>query len=156
VDRLANSIAEALPAGGMLVVTADHGMVRVTEDDRVDFDNRPDLQAGVRLLGGEPRVRHVYAESGAAADVLAAWREVIGERAWIASRDEAVAAGWFGPTVADHVANRIGDIVVAGRASTAIVRSIAEPLLSALVGHHGSLTADEELIPLLVFRHDTQ
>ena len=49
------------------------------------------------LLGGEPRARHVYAEQGAAADVLASWREIMGARAWVVSRDEAVAEGWFGP-----------------------------------------------------------
>ena len=60
----------------------------------------PELRAGVALLGGEPRARHVYARPGAAADVLAAWREVLGERAWVASRDEAIrTAGSGRPTI---------------------------------------------------------
>jgi Type I phosphodiesterase / nucleotide pyrophosphatase len=148
VDQLAASIAEELPSDGMLVVTADHGMVHVGEDDRIDFDTNPDLRAGVRLLGGEARARHVYT-GGAVADVKAAWSAVVGDRAWILSRDEAIAAGWFGPVVADVVRPRIGDLVVASRGNTAITRSKVEPRMSLLTGQHGSLTPEDQLIPLL-------
>jgi predicted AlkP superfamily pyrophosphatase or phosphodiesterase len=152
IDRLAASIAEGLPRGSMLVITADHGMVTVPKDARVDVDTEPALLRGVRLLGGDARARHVYTEPGAAADVLATWTDVLGDRAWIATRDEAVNAGWFGPVVADRVRGRIGDLVVAARGETAIVRSRAEPTASRLLAHHGSLTPDEQLIPLLTFR----
>ena len=97
VDKLAEQLAGALPPGTALYVTADHGMVDVPPQDRVDADTVPGLRGGVALLGGEPRARHVYAVPGAAGDVLAVWREVLGHRAWVASRDEAIADGWFGP-----------------------------------------------------------
>ncbi|XVV07342.1 alkaline phosphatase family protein [Actinosynnema sp. CA-248983] len=147
VDRIAEGIASGLPAGGALVVTADHGMVQV--DDRVDFDTEPGLQEGVRLLGGEARVRHVYTESPDA--VAVRWGEVLGDRAVVLRRAEAIAAGWFGPRVAARVGSRIGDLVVAMRGGTAVVRSAAEPWLSGLPGHHGSLTSAEQLVPLLVY-----
>ncbi|MDQ3577904.1 MAG: alkaline phosphatase family protein [Actinomycetota bacterium] len=150
VDQLAASIAHGLPREGALVVTADHGMVTVTDADRVDADTDDRLRNGVRMLGGETRVRHVYTEAGAVDDVRAAWAEVLGDKAWIASRDEAITAGWFGPRVAEHVRPRIGDLVVAGRGSLAVVCSASEPRLSAFIGHHGSLTAEEQLVPLLV------
>lgn len=152
VDRLAATLADGLPPDGLLVVTADHGMVAVPEADRVDLDADPRLLAGVRLLGGEARARHVYAEPGAAADVLAAWREVLGDRAWVLSRAEAVAAGWFGPAVAEHALPRIGDVVAAARGTTALVRLGVEPTVSRLVGQHGSLTPDEQHIPLLTYQ----
>ena len=50
-------------------------MVDVPMAGRIDLDADPELLRGVRLLGGEARARHVYAEPGAAVDVLAAWRE---------------------------------------------------------------------------------
>ncbi|MEU7529433.1 nucleotide pyrophosphatase/phosphodiesterase family protein [Saccharothrix sp. NPDC042600] len=146
VDRLCAAIAEGLPSGSALVVTADHGMVEPA--DRVDFDTDPVLREGVRLLGGEARARHVYTD--APDEVRARWSAVLGERAVVLSREEAVAAGWFGPGVAGHVLPRIGDLVVAMRDRAAVVRSAAEPLLSALPGHHGSLTEAEQLVPLLV------
>lgn len=150
VDRLAAAIAAGLPAGAALVVTADHGMVHVPPGARVDLDTTPALQQGLRLLGGEPRARYLYTEPGAAAAVRATWAEHLGDRVWIADRDEAIAAGWYGPTVADHVRARIGDLIVAARTGIALTRSAAEPTLTRLLGQHGSHTADEQLVPILV------
>jgi hypothetical protein len=151
VDQLAAMIAGGLRPGELLAVTADHGMVNVTEPDRVDFDTLPELQAGVRMLGGEARVRHVYTEPGATTEVRQAWQGFLGDRAWILDRSEAVAAGWFGPSVAGTVLPRIGDLVVAGRDALAVVRSEVESRLSRFAGHHGSLTPREQLVPMLAF-----
>ncbi|MEJ2853680.1 MULTISPECIES: alkaline phosphatase family protein [unclassified Saccharothrix] len=148
VDRLAELLAGNLPPGGALVVTADHGMVEA--GDRIDFDTEPALRDGVRLLGGETRVRHVYTD--VPDDVRVRWGDVLGERAVVLDREEAIAAGWFGPAVAAHVRGRIGDLVVALRGTAVVVRSEVESRLSGLVGHHGSLTEAEQLVPLLVFR----
>ncbi len=150
VDRLAEQLAGALPAGTVLYVTADHGMVDVPPEHRTDADAVADLRTGVALLGGEGRARHVYAVPGAAPDVLAAWRAVLGDAAWVASRDEAIDSGWFGP-VDNRLAARIGDVVAAARGSSAVVATQAEPRESALVGMHGSLTAAEQRVPLLTF-----
>lgn len=152
IDRVAALVAEGLPADGLLVVTADHGMVTVPEADRIDADTDPVLRAGVRLLGGDARSRHVYAEPGAASDVLAAWTERLGARAWVVPGEQAVADGWFGPVLDDRVRARIGDVVVALRGDAAVVRSKAERFLSSLIGQHGSLTAAEQEIPLLTLR----
>jgi len=148
VDKLAEQLASAIPAGTPLYVTADHGMVDVGPADRIDADTIPGLLDGVALLGGEPRARHVYAVPGAAADVLQAWRAVIGSRAWILSREEAISAGWFGP-VEPWLADRIGDVVAAPAGSWAVIASQAEKLESSLIGMHGSLTSADQLVPLL-------
>ena len=148
VDKLAEQLAGALPHGTALYVTADHGMVDVPAADRMDVDARPELRHGVALLGGEPRARHVYCEPGAADDVLAAWSEALAGEAWVLSREQAIADGWFGP-VDPRVADRIGDVVAAPSGLAAIVATKAEPRESALIGMHGSLTAAEQLVPLL-------
>ena len=148
IDKLAEQLAGALPAGTALYVTADHGMVDVPPSARIDADALPGLRDGVAQLGGEARARHVYAAPGAAADVLAAWRELLGDRAWVVSRDEAIEAGWFGP-VADWCRERIGDVVAAASGVAGVVATRAEPRESALVGMHGSLTPADQLVPLL-------
>jgi hypothetical protein len=148
VDKLAEQLAGALPPGTALYVTADHGMVDVPPQDRVDADTVPELRDGVALLGGEPRARHVYAEPGAAGDVLAVWREVLGHRAWVVSREEAIAEGWFGD-VQPWLAPRIGDVVAASVGAAEIVATKAEPRESALIGMHGSLTPGDQFVPLL-------
>ncbi|WP_438485464.1 alkaline phosphatase family protein [Streptomyces sp. S186] len=154
VDRLAQRLAEQLPPRSALYITADHGMIDIPfdPDSRIDFDEDWELRAGVRLLGGEGRARHVYAHPGAAADVLAVWREVVGDQMWVAGREEAIAAGWFGPHVDDRVRARIGDVVAAAHADMAIIASEREPGESQMVGLHGSMTPVEQLVPLLEVR----
>jgi hypothetical protein len=151
VDKLAALIAEQLPADGVLAVTGDHGMI--TRERTVDVDTTPELTNGVELVGGDPRARLVYARPGAVDDVLATWRAVLGADALVLPTEQAVAEGWFG-AVSPGVTDRIGDVVAAAQGTLAMVRTKAEPGLSALPGQHGGLTADEQLIPLLL-AHNT-
>jgi len=150
VDKFAEQLAGALPDGTVLHVTADHGMVDVASEGRIDVDAVPQLRAGVTLLGGEPRARHVYSAAGAAADVLDAWRGFLGDAAWVACRDQAIADGWFGP-VDTALTDRIGDVIAAPAGGGAIVATMGEPRESALVGMHGSLTPADQLVPLLTY-----
>jgi len=149
VDRLAELLAERLPAGTVLHVTADHGMVDVPEDARVDADATPVLLEGVRALAGEPRARHVHAEPGQAGDVLARWSAELGDRMWVGSRDDAVRAGLFGPVVGPPALRRIGDVLAVATGQTSVVRRTVEPRFSRLVGQHGALTEAELSVPLL-------
>jgi hypothetical protein len=149
VDRLAETIADWLPPGATLAVTGDHGMVDVAPARKLDLGEHPELREGVRQVAGEPRARYAYAVPGAEADVLTAWREVLGDVMWVRSRDEAIGAGWFGPAVPDRVRSRIGDVVAAAREPMGLFRRDLEGLLVRLVGHHGSLTDAEQLVPFL-------
>ena len=87
--------------------------------------------------------------AGALDDVATAWREVLGERAEVLTRDEAIGRGWFGP-VEPHVRPRLGDVVVAACDDHAVMSTAAFPYETRLVGLHGSLTSVEMLIPVLV------
>jgi hypothetical protein len=150
VDKLLEQIVGAMPGNTQLYVTADHGAITIPESERIDADLVPGLRDGVALLGGDARARYVYARPGAAADVLATWRELLGERAWVRSRQEAIEDGWFG-TVASSMAPRIGDVVAAMAGTSAVVATKNEPGESALIGMHGSLTHAEQVVPLLTF-----
>ena len=114
VDAEAEQLRETLPTETRLVVVADHGMVDSPADARIDVDEIAELRDGVVLLGGEARFRHLYCASGAVDDVVATWRGVLGDRAEVLTRDEAVLRGWFGP-LDPAVRPRIGDVVVACR-----------------------------------------
>ena len=149
VDAFAEELAARVPAGATLLVTADHGMVTVAEDARVDFDASPELSEGVRAGAGGPRARHVHAEPGEADRVLAAWQARLGDLMWVGRRKDAVAAGLFGPTVSAVAEQRIGEVVAIATGDVAVVRRSVEPGFSALTGQHGALTPDELLVPLL-------
>jgi hypothetical protein len=150
LDRVVEELAAVLPPDAVLIVTGDHGMVDVAEADRVDVEDVPALLAGVALVGGEARFRHVYTHPDADPVAVAGrWRDVLGDRATVVTRADAVAAGWFGPVEA-RVAQRIGDVLVACTGPLAVEHRRLFPMEARLRGLHGSLTEDEMAVPLLV------
>ncbi|WP_433386653.1 alkaline phosphatase family protein [Micromonospora sp. KLBMP9576] len=152
VDRLLARLVDGLPADAALLVTADHGQLDVPVGHRIDLDADPRLRAGLEVVAGEARVRYLHVTPGAVDDVVAAWSAVLGAAARVRTRDEVVAAGWFGPVAEEHLA-RIGDVVVICNATYAVTASRSEPpAASRLVAYHGADTAAEMTIPLLVVR----
>jgi hypothetical protein len=160
-DRELDRLARGLSPGTLLVVTADHGMVDVPHAQRLDLADRPDLSEGIAVVGGEARFAQLYcgsdaaaadaaAADDAAAAVAARLADALGDRAWVRTRRQAIADGWFG-AVDERAVQRIGDVVVAGRGTFALVDSrTARPQVLALIGQHGSLTPQEQMVPLLV------
>lgn len=149
VDAQLARLASLLPPDTSMHITADHGMVDVPLDARPDIATDPELDAGVRHVSGEPRCVQLHVQPGALDDVLATWRSRLGDDAHVITGDEAVAAGWFG-RVDDLVRPRIGDVIAAMTGPVAVVDSRRHrPELQALIGVHGSITADEVAIPWL-------
>ena len=152
VDRLVRMVAEGLPSDAVLLVTADHGQLNIPADRRIDMADDPRLRAGVAVVAGEPRVRYLHTAPGAALDVLAAWRTVLGPAAWVGTREEAIAGGRFGP-VSPAFADRIGDVVAICHDDWVVLATGLEPApIARMVAFHGSYTAAEMEIPLLVVR----
>ena len=149
VDRELARLAASLPRDCSLTITADHGMVDVPLHDRVDVADDPRLSAAVRHVSLEFRAPQVWTEPGAAADVRAAWAELLGDRADVVTREDAVAAGWFGAVDPANLP-RIGDLVVVTHGSFAVTDSRrARPELMALIGLHGALSGDEVAVPVV-------
>lgn len=151
VDTLLTRLVAALPDDAVLLVTADHGGLDVAADARFDIGTDPRLAAGVRVIAGEPRVRYLHTLSGATEDVRAAWSSVLGGTAQVLSRDEAIAAGRFGPVPPAH-AERIGDLIVVCTEPVVVLATDREPpAIAKLVGFHGAQTEAEMAIPLITF-----
>lgn len=146
VDRLAARLREALDDEVCLLVTGDHGMVDVPAERHVIVEDHPVLLRDVELLAGEGRLRQLW--TGRPEQVAERWQRELAERAVVRSRDEAIAEGWFGP-VEDRVREHFGDVLVAMRDDWAVMTR-ALPRELALVGQHGSLSAAEMRVPLLV------
>lgn len=149
IDAEVEQLRDALAPSTRLLVLADHGMIDSPPSARIDVDEQLELRDGLVLLGGEARFRHLYCHRGSVNDVVATWREVLGDRATVAARDDAIAEGWFG-AVAPAVLPRLGDVLVAAHGDHAVMSSAQFPYETTLVGLHGSMTPDEMLIPLLV------
>ena len=111
-----------------------------------------DLSGGVTGVAGEPRVRYLYTEPGARDDVIAAWQGVFGSSAWVLAREEAIARGLFGAVAPDHL-DRIGEVVVICLERViALATGWEPPSVGKLIAFHGSVTAAEMMVPLLIAR----
>lgn len=145
VDRLVGDVRSVLPPGAVLVVTADHGQVDVGGSVEV---LGPEVMDGVTLLSGEGRFRWLHVRPGAAEDVAAAAHGAFGDVAWVRTREQIVEEGWLGGVPAPAVASRLGDVVLVPFEAMAFLDP-ADTGELRLQSRHGSLTADEMLVPLL-------
>jgi hypothetical protein len=148
VDRMVGDVLDALPAGAVLLVTADHGQVDV--GPRV-LPPAPEVLAATKYQSGEGRFRWLHAKPGAAADLLNVATAAHSDVAWVVSKEQILEAGWFGPAMAGPVASRLGDVALVARDPI----SFDDPADSGpfqLVCRHGSLTSAEMLVPLIAGR----
>jgi hypothetical protein len=145
IDHLVAETLAAMPRGAVLVVTADHGQVDVGSNV---LELHADVQANLSMQSGEGRLRWLHARPGRSTTLLEAAEEHHGGNAWVRNRDAAIAEGWFGPTVTDASASRLGDVLLAARADVAF-HDPSDTGPYKLIGRHGSLTTAEMLVPLL-------
>lgn len=156
VDALVAELLTALPATCTLIVTGDHGMIRA--DAVIDLESPRSLRTGVRMIAGEARVRHVYLDDPrAAGGALARWSGELAGHARVVTREQALDEHWFGATPPEPViAHRIGDLIAVAEGSSVLALPQTEPAETAMAGHHGAFTADEQLVPLIVGRTGAQ
>jgi predicted AlkP superfamily pyrophosphatase or phosphodiesterase len=146
LDILVDHILSRLPRHAALVVTADHGQVEVL-DEAIRLSN--DVLANCSMQSGEGRFRWLHARAGRGRDLYEAAAAHHSDDAWVLTRDDIVAAGWFGPVVTEAAKSRLGDVALVVRRDVAF----HDPLDTgpySLVGRHGSCTPAEMLVPLLV------
>lgn len=150
IDDLVSRLLRRLPRGTLVVLTSDHGMVNTADAPVWDIAGEPALRDGVAMVAGEPRATHVHLAAGQDPELAASrWQDVLGLDALVATRDQAVAAGWFG-AVDERVAPRLGDLIVAMAGRARLVDSrVHSASAMALPGMHGSMTPDEVEVPLL-------
>lgn len=154
LDSEAAAFGAGLRTREAALVTADHGVLDVPRDAQILFDTVPELIAGIRHIAGDPRCLQLHLEPGSTpsdADTLAErWRDAEGDRAWVATRAEAVAAGWFGAEVDTVVLPRVGDVIVAARRRVTYYDSRdANTTSRNMIGQHGSFSDDEIRVPLI-------
>ena len=148
VDALVSSIIARLPSDTALFVTADHGQVQV--DDNIVYHS-DDVLRFVRAQSGEGRFRWLHAKRGQEADLESVCREAYAHQAWVVSRQQLVDEKWMGALVRPETLRRLGDVALVPFTNT----TFFDPADSGpfqLICRHGSMTADEVHVPLLLHR----
>jgi hypothetical protein len=132
-----------------LLVTSDHGQVHLEPESWLAL---PDVVARSEMMAGDGRFRYCYARNAATArELLEVARDLAGDRAWVWSRADVLEQGVLGEDPTGTIPGRIGDVVLAARDAVAFVDP-ALPNEARLRSGHGSLTADEMLVPLIAAR----
>jgi hypothetical protein len=145
VDRMVLEVLDGLPAGAALAVTADHGQVDV--GPRASFV-APEVADRAALMSGESRFRWLHGRPGAADDLFECAHAIYGHEAWVATRDQVLAAGVLGGTPAAGALARLGDVVVVPCGDDAYIDA-KDAGDARLVCRHGGLSPAEVLVPLL-------
>jgi predicted AlkP superfamily pyrophosphatase or phosphodiesterase len=144
-DRLVADLVGVLPPGAAVVVVSDHGQVDV--GDRV-VPIRREVAELTGLLSGEGRFRWLHARPGCRDRLAEMARRCHGDLAWVRTREEAEADGWFGGRLAPEIAGRLGDVALVPWEPIAFLDTSDTGNIK-LRSRHGSLTAEEMLVPLL-------
>jgi hypothetical protein len=155
LDSVVRGFVGSLRRGEGVILTADHGVIDIPAGSHVLIDGDPELVRGVRFVGGEPRCLQLYFEpeldAADRAAVVERWRESESDRSWVATRREAIDAGWFGE-VDPVVSPRIGDLLVAARKNIAYYDTRTSKHGSRdMIGQHGSWSPAERQVPMLRF-----
>lgn len=151
LEDIDSALSRRVPDGVGVLVTADHGMIDAPRHRQLVLDAAGGWHDGIRHIGGEPRMLHVYTEPDADQPrILERWRRDLDGLADVVSRVEAVDAGLFGPLVTDAARERIGDILVVARSNRALYDGDAEDQRGRdMVGQHGGLTLEEWRVPFI-------
>jgi hypothetical protein len=145
VDHLVAEVADQLPDGAVLVVTADHGQIDV--GPKLELLGREIMEL-VSFMSGEGRFRWLHARLGAADDLLEAAAGRYAETTWVKARDQVIDEGLFGGPVGMEFLPRLGDVALIPQDPIAFIDP-ADTGESRLFSRHGSLTPDEMLVPLV-------
>lgn len=149
LDAALADLLRTLPNDVGVIVTADHGVIDVPPEKRMMLDQLT-VTDEVELIGGEPRMRSLYLRAGADAERVAdETQRALGKLAWVGTRDEAIAAGWFGE-VGEGIAERLGEVLVAARGQSAFMLTSDDPVVHEMVGQHGGTSDEERGVPLAV------
>jgi hypothetical protein len=138
--------------GTTVVLTADHGFVDSTPATRITLNDHPELAAMLTLpLCGEPRVAYCYVDPGCCGDFedyatthLGGWFDMVRGR-------DLIAHGWFGLGAAHpRLLERVGHYALLARENYTLTDLTLGEKPHVQVGAHGSTTADEMYVPLIV------
>jgi predicted AlkP superfamily pyrophosphatase or phosphodiesterase len=146
----------------LLMLTADHGQISLCHEMKLPINK---LVPGIEKLlrtnrngeliryGGGPRDMLLYAQPGATETLADRLRCALGDAAEVLTQQQAAAMGILGPTpISTKFRERMGDVIVLPKAPYWGGWEEPNYEISFYAGHHGGLTPQEMITPLLLLR----
>ncbi len=154
INRLVADLNAALGRSTRLVVTADHGHLGVSPEDRFmirDSDGIPALLSSAP--SGDARVVEFHVRPGEHARFEERFRASFGERFFLLTTDEVDELRLLGPNpITPTTRQRIGDYMAISRGDAILGYYASKASRQGLrqLSHHAGLTPTEMRIPLVV------
>jgi hypothetical protein len=143
--------------GTLLVITADHGQIATPSERVVRLPEHPRLQETLLLPpAGESRAAYLYVRPGQNDALQTYVTEHLADDFVLLDTERALEIGLFGQAeaISPDLRVRLGDMVLIAKDASRLTTREKKGSDTQLRGHHGSLTPEEMLVPLLMVRLD--
>lgn len=157
VDRALAWLANALPSGAKIVMTADHGLVDYAKSDVYSIDPSDPLMAYVdHEPWGTGRTMSFACKRGAEADFEVLFRERFREGFYLLTVDELKELSLYGPgPLSPVMERRVGTHMAVSKGAWLLDYDYPKVQYEAqdeheAVSQHGGLTPAEMLVPMVV------
>jgi hypothetical protein len=148
VEKLEHKVARETA----IVISADHGLARISQDNIIDVRDHPTLKSMLKVPPtGDSRALILNTKEGQEDRVIRYFEEELSAGGFVVERSRnLLSRGLFGlgrPT--ENALDRIGDLVAVPRQMVAVDNTDLHPRREAYPGRHGGLSEDEILVPLI-------
>ncbi|MGD9131410.1 MAG: alkaline phosphatase family protein [Candidatus Bathyarchaeota archaeon] len=143
----------------LLLMTSDHGGVRVVPQDTTYLNEFPQVvknlrcgRGGKRILPtGSPRDVFLHVREEKLRETKELLAQKIGDKAKIVETEETIKAGLFGlGEVRSEFSDRVGNLLILPYRNETVWFEHIKGIRFNLLGHHGGLTEKEMLVPLAI------
>jgi predicted AlkP superfamily pyrophosphatase or phosphodiesterase len=151
-DQLFSKLDKGVARKTTLLVSGDHGAVRVDPTSILDVAKHSELLSLFRLPPtGDSRASILNVKSGAQDKVRAFFEKNYGGQFEVRDSSQMLSEGYFGlGKIKEETKGRIGDLVVLPKFHNAIDNSRVDPRYEDVPGRHGGLSEEEMQVPLIV------
>jgi hypothetical protein len=150
-EQLFSKLDKEVASKTTLLVSGDHGAVRVDQNSILDVAQYPELVTHFRLPPtGDSRASILSVKPGTQENVKAFFDRIYPGQFEVRDSAQMLSDGYFGlGKVKEQTYGRIGDLVVLPRFHNAIDDSLVDPRYGEVLGRHGGLSEEEMQVPLI-------
>ena len=147
LDLIVNRFIAKLSGEVGVILTADHGVMDVSQSNHVYLDDFTWYESQVINTAGDPRCNFVYLEDPQKlATFIELAEEKFGSSAYICTTQQLVEAGWL----VEGVSKVVPDAYIIWRdAQVGYDRRFSKPQHLNMVGQHGGISDIETRVPLI-------
>ncbi|MCB5249654.1 MAG: alkaline phosphatase family protein [Candidatus Cloacimonadales bacterium] len=152
IDHDLQELIEKFDNGNTLfIITADHGMVDIKEDNKLQVQNFPIIEKSLILpLCGESRVPFAYVRPSYVKEFESFIYNDFTEYGTMMRLHEAIDAELFGfGDINPKLVDRVGDYIIFMKEEYVLLDPLFNEKASQFIGFHGGLSDDELYVPLI-------